>query len=176
MAVKATNKTTTTAKEPAQKATQTTLKVEPAQNVTEKKPAVKNETAAEAKKEPVAKKEAVDKKEPATKAATAKKPAAKKPATKKTTTRKSTAKKTTTRKTAAKKTETVSKAEVFVQYKGFEFSESSIMEKVNAAWEAEGKKVSAIKKVKLYVKPEDGKAYYVINEGLKNGSTGAVEL
>ena len=53
---------------------------------------------------------------------------------------------------------------------------SSIMEKVVAAWEAEGKKASAIKKAKLYVKPEDSKAYYVINEGLKNGSTGAVDL
>ena len=28
----------------------------------------------------------------------------------------------------------------------------------------------------LIVKPEEGKAYYVVNEGLKNGSTGAVDL
>jgi hypothetical protein len=41
---------------------------------------------------------------------------------------------------------------------------------------AEGKKTSAIKKVKLYVKPEEGKAYYVINEGLKNGSTGVIDM
>ena len=32
------------------------------------------------------------------------------------------------------------------------------------------------KRAKLYVKPEEGKAYYVVNEGLKNGSTGAVDL
>ena len=46
------------------------------------------------------------------------------------------------------------------------------MEKVVAAWEAEGKKITSIKRAKLYVKPEEGKAYYVVNEGLKNGSTG----
>lgn len=43
------------------------------------------------------------------------------------------------------------------------------MEKVVAAWEAEGKKITSIKRAKLYVKPEEGKAYYVVNEGLKNG-------
>lgn len=87
--------------------------------------------------------------------------------------------KRTTRKTtrtAAKKSQTDVKADVFVQFQGMEFSEKEIMKKVIAAWEAENKKASAIKKVKLYVKPEDGKAYYVINEGLKNGSTGAVDL
>lgn len=86
----------------------------------------------------------------------------------------------TTRKTAgrktAKKTTSEVKPSVFVQYQGMEYSDADIMSKVVAAWEAEGKKASAIKRVKLYVKPEDGKAYYVINERLKNGSTGAVEL
>lgn len=103
---------------------------------------------------------------PATKAVETK---AAKPAAKKTTAAK------TTRKPAAKKGTEV-KADVFVQFGGKEFSEEAIMSKVVAAWEAEGKKASAIKKAKLYIKPEDGKAYYVINEGLKNGSTGAVNL
>lgn len=161
-------KTTTTAKEPAQKATQTTLKVDAAKDSVEKKPVVKSETAAEVKKEPEAKK-------PADKKPAAKKTTARKTTAKKTTTRKSAAKKTTTRKTAAKKAADT-KTEVFIQYRGEESSISSVMEKVNAAWEAEGKKISAIKRVKLYVKPEDNKAYYVINEGLKNASIGAVEL
>ena len=102
-----------------------------------------------------------------------------KPAAKAVETKAKTAKKTTvaktTRKPAAKKGTEV-KADVFVQFGGKEFSEETIMSKVVAAWEAEGKKASAIKKAKLYIKPEDGKAYYVINEGLKNGSTGAVNL
>ena len=98
-----------------------------------------------------------------------------KPATK-TPAKKTPAKKTTTRKTPAKKEADTVKADIFVQFQEMEFSEKDIMDKVVAAWEAEGKKASAIKKAKLYVKPEDGKAYYVINEGLKNGSTGAVVL
>ena len=102
-----------------------------------------------------------------------------KPAAKAVETKTKAAKKTTvaktTRKPAAKKGTEV-KADVFVQFGGKEFSEEAIMSKVVAAWEAEGKNASAIKRAKLYIKPEDGKAYYVINEGLKNGSTGAVNL
>jgi len=102
-----------------------------------------------------------------------------KPAAKAVETKTKAAKKTTvaktTRKPAAKKGTEV-KADVFVQFGGKEFSEEAVMSKVVAAWEAEGKKASAIKRAKLYIKPEDGKAYYVINEGLKNGSTGAVNL
>lgn len=102
-----------------------------------------------------------------------------KPAAKAVETKTKAAKKTTvaktTRKPAAKKGTEV-KADVFVQFGGKEFSKEAIMSKVVAAWEAEGKKASAIKRAKLYIKPEDGKAYYVINEGLKNGSTGAVNL
>lgn len=102
-----------------------------------------------------------------------------KPATKAVETKTKVAKKTTAAKTARKpaaKKGTEVKADVFVQFGGKEFSEEAIMSKVVAAWEAEGKRASAIKKAKLYIKPEDGKAYYVINEGLKNGSTGAVNL
>lgn len=146
----ATNKTTKT--EPV-KATQTTLKVE----TEAKKPEI--EVKVDTKKT-----ETVEKKEPA-----------KKPAAKKTTAKKATTKKAPAKKAAAKKEIDV-KAEVFVQCNGLEYSEKNIMEKVVAAWEAEDKKVSAIKRTKLYIKPEDGKAYYVINEGLKNGSTGAVDL
>lgn len=66
--------------------------------------------------------------------------------------------------------------ETFVEYQNQQYSENEIMQKVIKAWEAEGKKVSDIKQVKLYVKPEDWKAYYVINEGLKTGGSGAVDL
>lgn len=102
------------------------------------------------------------------------KPAAKAVETKTKAAKKTTVAKTTRKPAAEKGTEV--KADVFVQFGGKEFSEEAIMSKVVAAWEAEGKKASAIKRAKLYIKPEDGKAYYVINEGLKNGSTGAVNL
>ena len=129
------------------------------------KPAVKT-TAAPAKEEP--KKEAVKP------VAEEEKPVAKTTAAK--TARKTTRKPRKTSKATIRKTAATVDSEVFVQIYGQEFSQQEIMEKVVAAWEAEGKKITSIKRAKLYVKPEEGKAYYVVNEGLKNGSTGAVDL
>lgn len=65
-------------------------------------------------------------------------------------------------KTEAKKVE--KKDEVFVQFAGEEFVVEEVMEKAKAAYVAEGHRVSAIKSVRLYIKPEERKAYYVIND------------
>ena len=89
---------------------------------------------------------------------------AKKPAAKKTTTRKTpTAKKTTTRKTAtAKKAETVT--EVYVQYWGKEIHTSEVADRIRKIWTDDmGKKASDLKDLKIYIKPEDNGAHYVIN-------------
>ena len=81
---------------------------------------------------------------------------AKKTATK-TTEKKATAKKTTTKAAATKKNE------MFIQFSGFEFSYDELLEKVKADYTAQtGKKT--ISSTKLYVKPEDMKVYYVVNE------------
>ena len=61
---------------------------------------------------------------------------------------------------------------VFVQYNGKEYDTAALVEQVKAAYAAEGHRVSAIKELNLYVKPEDGKAYYAVNQ--KN--TGSVDL
>ncbi len=50
------------------------------------------------------------------------------------------------------------------------------MEKLWQHGKQKERKLHLLKRAKLYVKPEEGKAYYVVNEGLKNGSTGAVDL
>lgn len=100
---------------------------------------------------------------------------AKKTAAKKTTTRKTTAaKKTTTkaaakttatkttRKTAAKKAEPVT--EVYVQYWGKEIHTSEVADRIKKIWtEDMGKKASELKDLKIYIKPEDNGAHYVIN-------------
>lgn len=65
-------------------------------------------------------------------------------------------------KTEAKKVE--KKDEVFVQFAGEEFGVEEVMEKAKAAYIAEGHRASAIKSVRLYIKPEERKAYYVIND------------
>lgn len=143
---KATPKTTTKAvTQPAEKKVET--KETP---VAEKKPEVKAAPAVEKKSE-VKAAPAVEKK-PAAKAAPAaeKKPAAKKaPA------------KTAAKKVAAKKE---LQPEVYVQYAGQEFLTNDIVEKVKETYTAEGHRVSSIKSLQVYVKPEENAAYYVINE------------
>ena len=87
-----------------------------------------------------------------------------KPAEEKTTTRKTTtAKKTTTRKTAtAKKAETVT--EVYVQYWGKEIHTSEVADRIKKIWTDDmGKKATDLKDLKIYIKPEDNGAHYVIN-------------
>ena len=91
------------------------------------------------------------------------KPVETKPA--KTTTAKKTTKtaaKTTTRKTTAKKTETVT--EVYVQYWGKEIHTSEVADRIRKIWTDDmGKKASDLKDLKIYIKPEDNGAHYVIN-------------
>ena len=92
---------------------------------------------------------------------------AKKTAAKKTTTRKTTAAKKTTTKTAAKTT-AAKKAEpvteVYVQYWGKEIHTSEVADRIKKIWtEDMGKKASDLKDLKIYIKPEDNGAHYVIN-------------
>ena len=104
------------------------------------------------------------------------KPAAEKPVEEKTaevksaeekTTRKTTAAKKTTTKTAAKTT-AAKKAEpvteVYVQYWGKEIHTSEVADRIKKIWtEDMGKKASELKDLKIYIKPEDNGAHYVIN-------------
>ena len=95
---------------------------------------------------------------------TAKKTAAKKkPAAKKTAAKKPAAKKTAAKKTAAKKTTTKKKTNnVYVEFAGNKFNVEKIQKAVKADYtKKSGKKTMT--SVNIYVKPEDGKAYYVID-------------
>ena len=74
--------------------------------------------------------------------------------------------KTTAKKTVAKaaaKTATV-KPQFIVQYQNKESDLANIEEKVKAQFISEGHKAGTIKKVNIYVKPEEYSAYYVIND------------
>lgn len=53
--------------------------------------------------------------------------------------------------------------EVFVQYQGGEVSVDALAEAVQKSFREE-KKRTPITSLKMYVKPEDGAVYYVINE------------
>lgn len=136
---------------------------------------IKVEKAAEVKAAPV--KEAVKVEETkAVKAAETKTAEEKTPAVKKTAAKKATVKKTTA-KTAEKK-ETTKKAttsrkkvaeSVCVQFGGNEYDVAAIVEKAKAAYAGDAKKM---KDIKVYVKPEEGMAYYVVN----GDETGSVVL
>lgn len=84
-------------------------------------------------------------------------------------------KKTRTRKTSAKTTATKTPVtcELYLQFAGKEYSEKELMKKVKEVWTKELKhKVGELKDVKLYLKPEESAAYYVINKD----TTGRIEL
>ena len=137
MASKKVTATSTVKKvEPVAKATEKKVEVKPAAKVAEKKVEVK----------PVEKKVEVKATEKKAEAEIAKKKAETKPAAKKTTAKKATKKETT----------------VYVQFQGMEFDTVAIEAAVKADYTAKnGKKTMS--SVSIYIKPEDMKAYYVID-------------
>lgn len=66
--------------------------------------------------------------------------------------------------TPVKAAKTEIKTALYVQFAGNEATEADIINKVKAAYVAEGHKESAIKEINLYVKPEEYAVYYVIND------------
>lgn len=65
---------------------------------------------------------------------------------------------------------TITEVETILQYSGHEIKEKDMIEKVEAAWKAEGN-TSPIESITMYVKPEEHKIYYLVN-----GLAGSVDL
>lgn len=112
-----------------------------------------------------------------------------KPAAKAAKTTRTTAKKTTTKKAAAPKNQQQRKAgrekapakaakkeaeqEMILQFGGREIKEKDLYERIQQIWiEGYGKKAEELKSLKVYVKPEEFTAYYVINDDV----TGSIDL
>lgn len=74
--------------------------------------------------------------------------------------------KTPAKKTAAKTTakKEAVKSQYIVQYQNNEVELEKIEERVKAQFVSEGHKAGTIKKINVYVKPEEYSAYYVIND------------
>lgn len=68
------------------------------------------------------------------------------------------------RKTTAKKVTT----NVFIQYQGQEHSLSNLYDTAKNQWLEAGHEEKDLKSIDVYVKPQDNKAYYVVNE-IDNG-------
>lgn len=59
--------------------------------------------------------------------------------------------------------------EVFVQFGNSEVLTKDIVEKVKDAYVAEGYTADSVKKIRVYIKPEEGMAYYVVNDDYASG-------
>ena len=53
---------------------------------------------------------------------------------------------------------------VYFEYAGASYNADDIVKKVKADWTGLGNKVKDMADAKIYVKPEDNKIYYVVNE------------
>ena len=76
------------------------------------------------------------------------------------------------KKTVKKAVKEILKPEITVQYQNLEVTTETVEERVKAQFAAEGHRVGTIKKLNIYVKPEEYAAYYVINDKF----TGRVDL
>lgn len=78
------------------------------------------------------------------------------------------------KKTAAKTTKKAElKTEFFLQFSGKEYTKKEILKKVKDVWTKDLKnKVGDMKDVKIYLKPEESAAYYVVN----GDTTGKIDL
>ena len=82
---------------------------------------------------------------------------------------KDTVKKTTAKATKAAKAAKAAKKEpvkpeIIVQYQNSEVDTAAIEERVKTQFVAEGHKAGFIRKLNIYIKPEEYSAYYVIND------------
>lgn len=93
---------------------------------------------------------------------------AKQPDVKKTDVKKSDAKKSAAPRKRAAKVEQA----VYVQYGDGEWNMAALVEAAKSDYAAQGHDPAQVKKLSLYVKPQDGRAYYVINDA----DTGSVTL
>jgi hypothetical protein len=66
----------------------------------------------------------------------------------------------------------MAKITLTIQAAGVEATEADIKAAVKDAWVAQGNKVKEIDTLEIYVKPEEKKAYYVVNDTVN----GAIEL
>lgn len=90
---------------------------------------------------------------------------AEKPAAAKKAPAKKTAAKKTTKKGAKRGPKPASErtVDLHVQYLGKEVAYSDLVNRIKEMWKEQGKRETSLKSLDIYVKPEDFKAYYVIN-------------
>jgi len=53
---------------------------------------------------------------------------------------------------------------LYVEYQGRQVEDKALISQIKNLWVESGHKIKDIKELKLYIKPEENAAYYVINE------------
>lgn len=129
-----------------------------AQSAVATKQEVKAPVAATEKKEPVKAKE-----EEKVTTTTDKKPVAAK-TTKPAKATKKSATGSTVKRTPKAKKEVEKVQEVFFEYEGDQILTEDIVERIKNTYKEEGHRISSIKSLRVYINPEERKAYYVIND------------
>ena len=77
------------------------------------------------------------------------------------------------KKAPAKAAKKEAEQEMILQFGGREIKEKDLYERIQQIWiEGYGKKAEELKSLKVYVKPEEFTAYYVINDDV----TGSIDL
>ncbi len=59
------------------------------------------------------------------------------------------------------------KSTLYIQSSGLEIKDSDLIAQIKKECTANGMKIKDIKTLNVYVKPEEGMAYYLINEEIK---------
>ena len=68
------------------------------------------------------------------------------------------------RKATTRRSKKDMKVNAYVEYYGKQVHENTMIADVKKAWKKSGHKIGEIKTMDLYIKPEESKVYYVINE------------
>jgi len=71
-------------------------------------------------------------------------------------------KKAASKKTVAKK-ETEKSQNIYIEYQGKQIEQQDIINRVKDAWTQSGHRLTSIKTLNIYIKPEDNAVYYVVN-------------
>jgi hypothetical protein len=61
------------------------------------------------------------------------------------------------------------KQNVYVEFYGEQIDQAEVIAQAKKIWTDSGKKASDLKKLEIYIKPEDDRVYYVFN-GIDSGS------
>ncbi len=56
------------------------------------------------------------------------------------------------------------KSNIYVEFYGEQVSQAELVEEVKKIWKDEGKKIEDLTDIKLYLKPEEDRVYYVLND------------